>query len=180
MAKTGAPWNVTVQGGISVIEADDDVRSRLEIPPVASPERMGQLLRGHLGQRGFRDADDGSGNIVRERNGVRVTLNPETGDMTAEAGGHIEVPKDPPHTGCGCRMQAALEEANRRRRKAEVDLQVEVTGRLERALPAIACELEGAVNVATKQAIVEKARSMGEIKVLEEGQDGSLTVVVEV
>jgi hypothetical protein len=59
-------------------------------------------------------------------------------------------------------------------------LQEDVTALLEREIGAIGCELERVANQVTSEAVIRRAREMGEIKKISRSEDGSMTVVVEV
>lgn len=168
---TGRPYDIGVPSGVRVIKADDHVTTKVDIPPIPG---MGRLIRGELSQRGFKEQDDGT--LVRERNGVRTTLNPDDGSLKVETGGEIKLPPGPPGSGCGCRIAAELARAN----QATDDLQKQITGRLAEALPGIGCEIEGAIHRGAKKAIKEVAEGIGNIKQISEEKDGSMTIVVEV
>lgn len=167
---TSRPYRIEAPAGVRVVKADDRVASRMDVPPIPG---IGRLIREDLEQRGFKDA--GGGNISRERNGVRVTMNPDDGSLTMEAGGEIQVPPGPPGV-CGCRIARELAAAN----AAADDLQKQVTGRLAQAIPATGCELERAIHRAAKKAIRQVAESIGTVRSIEEGADGSMTVRVTV
>jgi len=166
---TGRPYNIGMPSGVRVVKAEDHIATRVAIPPIPG---VGRHLREDLTQRGFKDQGDGT--IVRERNGVRTTMNPDDGSLRVEADGEMEVPPGP-GGGCGCRIKAELAAAN----QATDDLQKQITGRLAKAIPAIGCEIEGAVHRASKKAVVEVAQGMGTVKRITEEKDGSMTVVVE-
>lgn len=167
---SGRPYNIGVQSGVRVIKADDNIKTKVDIPPIPG---IGKHLRGDLTQRGFKD--NGDGTLTRERNGVSVTINPDDGSLSMEASEEMNLPPGPPGSGCGCRIAAEVARAN----DATDDLQKKITARLAQAIPATGCEIEKAVHRASKEAIKEVAQQIGTIKSVEEGKDGSMTVVVE-
>src|SRR6476469_4258937 len=71
-----------------VLRASDRVSTQLEIIEILPAERMAGLLARELEQRGFRVED---GNMVRDQNGVTVTVDPGTGVVTVTAEGSKEV-----------------------------------------------------------------------------------------
>lgn len=166
---TGRPYNIGVDAGVRVIKADDHIQTRVDIPPLPGISRH---IREDLSQRGFKDG--GGGTIVRERNGVRTTMNPDDGSLRVEASEEIPLPEGP-QSPCGCRIRQAIAAAN----QATDDLQKKITDRLAKAIPAVGCEIEGAINRASKKALVETAQQIGTVKSIEEGKDGSITIRVE-
>ncbi len=168
---TSRPYGIQIPSGVRVIKADDHVTTKVDIPPIPG---VGRHIREDLTQRGFKETGDG--NISRDRNGVRVTMNPDDGSLRVESSEEIPLPPGPPGGGCGCRIKAELARAN----DAMDDLQKQVTGRLAQAIPATGCEIEGAIHRASKKAIKEVAEGMGQVKSITEERDGSMTVVVEV
>ena len=174
-----------------VLRASDRVSAQLEILEVLPPERMAGLLAEELERRGFREE---GGNVVRDQDGVTVTVDPRTGvvTVTAEGNREIELQKDKEGRayddagpGAASVREQLREQAKRELEKAAgsetARLQSEVTDRLERQLAGVRRELDDAVNRVTGEALKEKARSLGEIKEMtEDPQTGSLTIVVEV
>jgi hypothetical protein len=182
---TSRPYRVTTAPPVGkTVVAEDHVRTKLHIPPILPPEASGAIMAGVLKGRQFTDGPDGT--LVRERDGVKVTVDPVGGDVTVSADKSAEV-KPPPSnpSPCGCRMQKSLAEAeaalDREADRARRGMEKNLTRRLEGVIPKIGCELEGVVQQVTKAAILEKARSMGEIRELsEDPKTGAMTVVVEV
>src|SRR5206468_4228480 len=125
-------------------------------------ERMAGLLAEELERRGFRAED---GNLVREQDDTKVSVNPRSGDVTvtAERSRKVELQKD--HEGrayedFGPHAQTVREGLREEARKAlekqvaneTARLQTEVTDRLERQLADIRRELDDAVNRVTGEA----------------------------
>src|SRR5262245_26933842 len=67
-----------------VLRASDRAATQLERLCVLPPERMAELLAGQPERRGFRDED---GSLVRSQDGVKVTVDPRTGNVTVTAEG---------------------------------------------------------------------------------------------
>src|SRR5258708_3601127 len=72
--------------------AEDSIRTQIELLEILPPEQMGELLAQELERRGFERQDDGS--LVRkDENGVTITVEPCSGEVTirAEADQKVEV-----------------------------------------------------------------------------------------
>ena len=59
-----------------VLRAHDRVSTQLELLEILSPAEMAELLSQELEKRGFERKD---GELVREQNGVQVSVDPKTG-----------------------------------------------------------------------------------------------------
>jgi hypothetical protein len=182
---SGRPWKLTAAPPIKqTVVADDYVETKIDLPPVLPPEEAAGLLREELRRRHFEEGEGGS--MARERNGVRVEVDPPSGGVrvSVEASDEVELPPDNPSP-CSCRMRDKLREglssAQQRTLTSERDrLQRAVTSRLEGSLARLGCELEGIAHRVTAEALKAKARRLGEVKqITEDPQAGSLTIVVE-
>ncbi len=173
------PWKLTAKAPVGQVHtADDHVTTRVDIPPILTQERTGQILSGVLTRRGFDEQEDGT--LVREREGVTTTVDPSNGEVTVAAEDSGDLPDMPPSGGCGCQARAR-EMAEQAIRNAKDDVQRRVTERVAGALSKLGCELEGVSAEVTRQALKEKAAQMGEIKELtEDPKSGALTIKVEV
>jgi len=175
-----------------VIRAEDRVSTQLEILEVLPPEQMAGLLADELERRGFER--DGEVLVRKEKDGVRVTVDPRTGTVTvvAEASEQTEVEGEKhgrayDDVGPGAtQTREALRKELQRDLEKKVEektsaLQGKVTDKLEGELSDIRQELDQAVNRVTAEALKRKAAQLGQIKELtEDPQSGSLTIVVEV
>jgi hypothetical protein len=174
-----------------VLRAHDRVSTQLELLEILSPEEMAELLSQELEKRGFERKE---GELVREQNGVQVSVDPNTGTVTvsAESAEEVELHGDREGTAWddtgvsakavreGLKKQLRQELEKQADRKTS-ELQSEVTDRLEKQLGDLRQELDQAVNRVTAESLKEKARRMGQIKEMtEDPQTGSLTIVVEV
>lgn len=186
-------YRVRVRRGVRVSDqldvdctAGDEVRTRVEVLEILPREQMAGLLAGELARRGF--AEHG-GRLERTADGVTVTVDPATGDVTvrAESAGRVRVEgsraADVTDWAGQRRTEDRLREELRRdlRRQAERQAQEQVSGQLEAALGDVAAELDRAVNRVTAEALKQKAAQIGRVKELAEDPDsGSLSITVEV
>lgn len=162
------------------VTATDEVTTRIEIPSIVPPNVqsgiMGQILREH----GF--SDEEGGRLTRESNGVKVNVDPSTGEVTISAEESTDIPiSEDDNGGCPCstRLRQAAKEAHRQ--NVNKGLQGRVTDRLEKALGDLGCELEQVGNQVTKKALVQKAKQIGEVKrITHDNETGGVTIVVEV
>jgi len=174
-----------------VIKAEDKVSTNLEILEVLPPEQMGGLLADELEKRGYRR----EGNLlVKEEDGVVVSINAETGEVTvsSEASESTKVEGERhgrayddvgPHASqvrdnLRQELQKDIEKKVEDKTKG---LQGKVTDKLEGKLGDLRQELDQVVNRVTGEALKRKAASLGQIKeISEDPQSGSMTIVVEV
>lgn len=174
-----------------VIKAEDRISTQLEVLEILPPEQMAGLLADELEKQGYRR----EGNLlVKEEDGVVVSVNSETGEVTvsSEASESTKVEGEKhgrayddigPHAG-------QVREDLRQQLKQDLDkkveektgaLQSQVTDRLEGKLGDVRQDLDKVVNKVTAEALKRKAASLGQIKeITEDPQSGSLTIVVEV
>jgi hypothetical protein len=174
-----------------VIRAEDHVSTQLELLEILPPEVMAQLLRAELEKHGFESAGD---ELVREKDGVVVTVDSKTGTVTVHAEASREVELKSERAGWAAdvdgRSAKQVRETARKELKKELEgragaerdrLQAQVTDRLEAQLGDIRKELHQAVNRVTAEALKQKAAQLGQIKELtEDPQSGSMTIVLEV
>ena len=90
-----------------VIRASDRVSTQLELLEILPPEVMAHLLRAELEKRGFTSEGE---ELVREQDGVRVTVDPTTGTVTVHAEAAEKVAEVRLEQ-AGIRLAAALNEA---------------------------------------------------------------------
>lgn len=174
-----------------VIKAEDRISTQLEVLEVLPREQMAGLLAGELEKEGYRR----EGNLlVKEEDGVVVTVDATTGEVTvsAQASDQTKVEGERvgrayddigPHAG---QVRDSLRQELQKDLEKKVsdktqELQSKVTDRLEGKLGDLRQELDRVVNRITAEALKRKAQSMGQIKEMtEDPQNGSLTIVVEV
>ncbi|MBI1917588.1 MAG: hypothetical protein HYS12_23080 [Planctomycetes bacterium] len=174
-----------------VLRAHDRVSTQLELLEILSPEEMAELLSQELEKRGFERKD---GELVREQNGVQVSVDPKTGTVTVASESSQEVELEGSREGTAwddagpsaTNVRAGLkkqlqQDLEKQADKKTSELQSQVTDRLEKQLGDLRQELDQAINRVTAESLKEKARRMGQIKEMtEDPQTGSLTIVVEV
>jgi hypothetical protein len=174
-----------------VVKAHDRVTTQLEVLEILPPEQMGELLAQELEARGF----EREGNVlVREQDGITVTVDPAAGTVTVSAEGSEEVALETEQEGRAyddsgahaARVRKDLQEQAKKDLEAQEHreterLQGKITDQLEAQLADLRRELDQAVNRVTAEALKRKAAQMGQIKELtEDPESGSLTIVVEV
>jgi hypothetical protein len=173
------------------IAASDEVCSDLEILEILPADQMADLLRGELKGRGFEEA---GGKLVRSENGVTVSVDPKTGEVSvkAEIADNVDLTAErddwgyddvgPGAEAIRRRAQEQLkQDLERRAGQQQAELQNEATERLEGAMDEVRKELSQAVNRITAAALKRKAASLGQIKEMtEDPESGSLTITVEV
>jgi hypothetical protein len=170
-----------------VIRGKDHIKSQLEILEILPCEEMIDLLAAELEKEGF--LREGNAVSLKEGN-VKVDVDLENGEVTVTSELAKEVEESGTESGWGYDDGPAIEGGVRqtlRRRlndnvnRKEEELQKEATDALEGALADIRQALDKAVNRATAEALKQKAARLGQIKeVTEDGETGSLTIVVEV
>jgi hypothetical protein len=185
-------YRIRVRESISQeLSASDEVCADLEILEILPGEQMAELLAGELKTRGFEEKD---GKLVRTRDGVSVSVDPNSGEVTvrAEAGEKVELETEKEGWGYDdigpqakhVRKELAAEaklDLERRAARQQERLQGEATQKLEAALIEARKELNDAVNAVTREALKQKAAQLGQIKEMtEDPEAGSLTIKVEV
>jgi hypothetical protein len=132
--------------------------------------------------------------LVRKQDGIVITVDPLTGEVTVRAEAceavRIEGEKEgrayddvgPSGREARKQLEQLLQGDLEQQAKSKKDkLQEKVTDRLEGELIDLSRELDGAVNRATAEALKIKAAQLGQIKEISEDKaSGSLTIVVEV
>lgn len=174
----------------TVIRAEDEVHSALELLPVLPPEAMRQLLAEELEREGLAEQD---GQWVLDCEGVRITVDLETGRVTAKSQVAQELELERQVDRQIVRETEREREVARKQTQQELqqvlaneaaqrqqELQGAATDALEAALRDHRGRIDRAVNRATAAALKQKAKQLGEVKQISEDGEGSLTIVVEV
>lgn len=173
------------------IHAHDRVSTQLELLEVLPREQMAALLAEELKRRGYTEEE---GRLVRDGDGLRVTIDPRDGTVTVEAeesqGLSLAAEREgrayddigPQANQVRADLKAQAQRAlEHEAQQKTAELQSQVTERLERHLGDLRKELDQAVNRVTGEALKQKAAQLGQIKELtEDPETGSLTIVVEV
>ena len=176
----------------TVVKGSDHVSTDLEMLELLPKQDMAALLAGELEGRGFRREGDV---LVRQQDGVTITIDPVAGKVTVtselceevdlkqevtgwgdEDRGHSDKAKIEQHL-----REQAKEQLGQQAASKEEKLTQQATEHLEGVLRDLQCELDGAINRVTAQALKQKAAQMGEIKeITEDTENGSMTIVLEV
>src|SRR5262245_10907454 len=185
-------YRIRVKESISQdLSASDEVCSDLEILEILPGDQMADLLEGELKGRGF---EEKNGKLVRSKDGVTVTVDPNKGEVSvkAEKEEHIELEQEKEGWGyddVGPRGQQirkqlseqAKTEHERHAQRHQERRQSEATEKLEGVMGDVRKELNDAVNSVTREALKRKAAQLGQIKEMSEDPEaGSLTIKVEV
>lgn len=182
-------YRISVKESLSRhVQVDDGVCSSLELLPILSKERMGELLAAELEQRGFKR----DGNVAKraEKDGITTEVNVETGEVNVVAEGHTNLELETERTALIDRdinpdrekllrdqARASLE----REAKAEEEaLRRKVTEQLEGKLRDLKEELDGVVNKVTGTALKQRAAELGQVEEVHEEANGSITIKVRV
>jgi hypothetical protein len=174
-----------------VIRAKDHVSTQLEILSILCPEEMSQLLAEELKGRGFEQKGEV---LVREQNGVKVSVDAKTGTVKVESELEdkleLEGQKEcrvyndvgPAAKQAKEALRKDLKESLEKQAQAkEAQVQAEATDKLEGELADLRKELDQAVNRVTAEALKRKAAQLGAIKEMtEDPRSGNLTIVLEV
>ena len=181
-------YRISVKENLSRhVEVEDGVCSSLELLPILSTERMGELLAAELEQRGFKR----DGKTAHRKDGdVVVEVNVETGDVSVTAEGHADVNLETERTAvvdntlAGDRerhLRDAAKQSLEREAKAEEEaLRRKVTEQLEGKLRDLKGELDGAVNRVTGTALMQRAAELGQVEEIHEEANGNITIKVRV
>jgi hypothetical protein len=173
------------------LHAEDKITTTVELLDVLPEDQMGALLEAALKERGFEEQD---GKLVRTRDGVTVTVDVKSRELTVQAEADREVELTGQREGLsyddagpGGRAvrdnlrKDLLADLEKKADHEAAKLQTAATERLETALCELQPEIDEVVHHVTAEALKEKARSMGEIKeISEDPQSGSLTITLEV
>jgi hypothetical protein len=185
-------YRIRVKEAVSKeLSASDEVCADLEVLEILPADQMAGLLAGQLKARGFAERD---GKLVRSQDGVTVSVDPSTGEVSVKAEKQEQVDLKTEKEGWGyddlgrqaqhVRKQLseqAKQELERRAEKQQERLQGETTEQLEKVLGDVRKELSDAVNAVTREALKQKAAQLGQIKeISEDPEAGSLTIKVEV
>ena len=185
-------YRITVKESLSRdLAACDEVCSNLEILEILPPEQMADLLRGELIERDFEEEGD---TLTRTENGVTVTVDVKTGEVSVKSAladsVDLKAERDdwgyddagPGEESIRRRVQEQLkQDLERRANQQQARLQNQATEKLEGAMDDVRKELSQAVNRVTAEALKKKAASLGQIKEMtEDPHSGSLTITVEV
>jgi hypothetical protein len=165
----------------------DGIAAPLELLDVLPPEQMAGLLRAELEACGFVEED---GVMVRiEADGSRLEVDPESGtcslrleteaEIELERSGQIRAARENDRQARARLAQRLQQELERDAEARQEQIRSRLTEQLERRLAEVRPELDRISIRVVAEALKIKARQLGEIKEISEGQDGSLTIRVQ-
>jgi hypothetical protein len=186
-------YRITVrESETRTLTGSDEISTRLELLDILPPEATAGLLKGALAERGFEEQPDGT--FARQDGGLTVTVDPCDGTVTvksevSEAVG-LEVRRDTSGYDDIGPSEKVIRERMKDQLKADIDkkaeqeagkLQEKATAALEQHLDELQPELGRIVNKVTREALKQKARSLGTVtEVSEDAEAGNLTLTIEV
>ncbi|MSP55142.1 MAG: hypothetical protein EXR69_05995 [Myxococcales bacterium] len=179
------------EGVQRVVHVEDGVQGCIEVLPILAPERMSELLAAELEKRGYaRTGVSGEEVLVKVGDDkVTVEINVRTGTVTVSIAEDITVDVKVGGTGLAESVEAAAAlarmAANRQVATAIAPLREQArqaaTAKLESELIELRPELDAAVTATTAEALLEKARQLGDIESIEgSAEAGTLTIKVRV
>lgn len=185
-------YRINVSEGVQrVVHVEDGVQGTLDVLPILAPERMSELVAEALEARGYqRTEQQGEVVMVKVRDdNVTVEVNPRTGTVTVSIAEDITVQVQATAQGAAESVEAARAQAQARLQH-EIEAQTaplreaarqSATQKLEAELTEVRPELDAAITAATAQALVEKAKELGDIESIEgSAEDGTLVIKVRV
>ena len=171
-----------------LVHVEDGVATDLELLPVLERPRMLELLAEELAKRGF--TRDGNIATRAEEDGVVVSVDLESGRVTARVESERQVAVAGERSASVAQKTDAAEEALRAKLRAQLErdvqreeeqLRQEATQRLEKKVRDLQAEMDQVVNRVTAEALKERAGQLGEIEELSENAEtGELTIKVKV
>ncbi len=170
------------------VQVDDGVCSSLELLPILEKARMRELLAAELEGKGFKR--EGNTSTRKEGDGITVSVELDTGEVSVTAEGHADVNLETERTAvvdntlAGDRerhLRDAARQSLEREAKAEEEaLRRKVTEQLEAKLRDLKDELDGVVNKVTGTALKQRAAELGQVEEIHEEANGSITIKVRV
>lgn len=182
-------YRITVAESLSRhVQVDDGVCSNLELLPILEKPAMGALLSEELEQKGFQKEGDHA--VRKEKDGVTVRVNVQTGEVAVTAEGHVDLNLETKRTAVvdnpnspdkeKALRKAAQEQLDREAKAEEEALRRKVTTQLEGKLKDLKDELDGVVNRVTANALKKRASELGTVEEVHEDGSGNMTIKVRV
>ena len=185
-------YRITVkESETRTLRGADEICTKLELLDILPPEDTAGLLKGALAERGFKEQADGT--LTRQDDGLTVTVDPCDGTVSVKSEVSEKVGLEAKRHTSGYDDVGPTEKAIRDKMKdqlkADLDkkaeqemarLQNEATEKLEKHLDELQPELGRVVNKVTREALKQKARSMGTVQEVHEDADGNMLIKVEV
>lgn len=185
-------YRIQVSEGVQrVVHVEDGVQGCIEVLPILAPERMAELLAAELEKRGYTRTTQGGEELLVKvgEDNVTVEVNVRTGTVTVSIAEDVTVDVQVAATGTAESIEEAKRRAHEAARKqldaATTPLREQArqaaTAKLEVELKELRPELDAAVTAATAEALIEKARQLGDIESIEgSAEEGTLTIKVRV
>lgn len=183
-------YRISIEESLSRhVQVDDGVASKLELLPILTRERTGDLLAAELEKKGFQRQGDKA--VRHEKDGITVEVSLLDGEVKVTAKGEkalelkaqrtgvaVEESKNARETELRKNAQAALEAEAA---TEEAKLREAVTEKLGARLEDLKGELDGVVNRVTVASLKERAAQLGTVEeVNENAETGELTIKVRV
>lgn len=178
-------YSVQIAEVTRVVHIEDGVQSQLDLLPILTPERMGQLLLQELAERGFTLEGD---KAVRQNGDIRIEVDTSgvvsvriTEERTITASAKESRDGSTQEESARVAKAAAQKSAEAAAKASEEQARRVLTERLEKDLRGLRGELDGVLNRVTGKALTERAAQLGEIvEVSGDAQTGDLTIRVRV
>jgi hypothetical protein len=169
-----------------VVHLTDGVQTQLDLLPILTPERMGQILLQELAKRGFKVEGE---KAVRQEGDIQIEIDAKTATVSVRIQEERTVTASAKESRSGddkAKVEAAARDAAKKSaedaaNKIEEEARRAMTERLEKSLRDLKGELDGVMNRVLGQALTERAGQLGEIvEVSGDAQEGNLTIRVRV
>ncbi|MBK7865405.1 MAG: hypothetical protein IPJ65_43775 [Archangiaceae bacterium] len=183
-------YRISIEESLSRhVQVDDGVASKLELLPILSRERTGDLLAAELTKKGFTRQGDKA--VRHEKDGITVEVTLADGEVKVTAKGEKALDLKAQRTGVAVEESKGLREQELRQNAQaqleaeataeETRLREQVTERLGARLKDLKGELDGVVNRVTVASLKERASQLGTVEeVNENAETGELTIKVRV
>lgn len=192
-------YRVSVSGEEDrIIHVEDGVQGKVDILPILPPERMAEILADELEARGYARVEGEDGNVTLVKvnpDNVTIEVDAKTGTVTVSIAEDLKIHVEATVTGVAdddyhkdpnaeakrqaeAGMKAALDAKTKPQQEAA---RKAATAKLEAELQNVRPELDSVVNGATAKALVEKAKSLGDVESIEgSAEEGNMTIKVRV
>ena len=183
-------YRISIEESLSRhIDVDDGVASKLELLPILTRERTGDLLAAELEKKGF--TREGDKAVRKEEGGILIEVSLTDGEVKVTARGEKALELKAERTGVAVEeSRTSREQELRKNAKAALEdeaaaeekkLRQQVTEKLSGRLRDLKGELDTVVNRVTAAALKERAAQLGTVEeVSENAETGELTIKVRV
>ena len=157
------------------IKKADEIRTQIELLEILPAEQMGEMLAAELAKRGFERQNDGT--LVRKEDGICVTVEPCSGEVTIRAEAEDTVELEVLREGFGYDDVGPASKQIKERLSKELQADLEKCAaqhaekakpprpnKLEKELADLQPEIAEVVNRVTAEALKQKAAKIGQIK----------------